>query len=306
VVLEKSQDHQLKVSTLRELFNVQLYIEPSVAKTHALQIIHVSQENAYVKGTAIGNYCLGNYYMITQFMDSSSIYYRKTMELAKDFTDDILYINSLSNLSLIEGEKGNYDSAIVLGDSAINMYLKNKYYFQYGIALGDLANTYINKGDYENATIGTINALKVLDTIDKEPFRIADLHRQLGKINYFQGNYAKSLSDFKQALKVYKSTSDNLYEAYTLVDIGNSLVEMENYEEAIQEYQKSKAISEKFGFTDNTANVFSNLGMVYTKQGRYDLAITNLLKGIEINKTRNSYFNIILSLIHISEPTIPY
>jgi len=44
----------------------------------------------------------------------------------------------------------------------------------------------------------------------------------LGRINYFLGNYTKSIQNFEEALDVYIYTADNLYQAYTLTDIGNS------------------------------------------------------------------------------------
>ena len=295
-VYEKQLGHKEKVATLKELFNMQLYNNQSVAKKNAHMILELSNNTGYSKGIAIGNYCMGNYFYMTNVNDSARIYYRKAIDFAEKLTDKLLLTNSLSNLAQIEDAIGNYDYSIKLKDSVSNMYLQSKSYLQYGISIGDIANTYINKGDYEKAIIGTIKALKVLDTIDREPFRKADLYRQLGKVNYYQGNYTKSIENFNLALGVYEDTADNLYKAYTMVDIGNSYVEMEEHEKALEYYQRSKAISEKFGFDDNTANALANIGMVLAKQGNYDLAIKNLLKCVEMNKTSNSYFNIISAM----------
>jgi len=296
LALQNQSDHKANISTLRELFNIQLYNEPSKAKAHALQILELAKQNDYLQGTALGNYCLGNYFYITNVNDSSEVYYQKALKGATELSDVSLKANVLSNLASLEDSKGNYDRAIKIGDSVSALYLSNHQYFRYAISLGSVANTYLNKGDYENAVDGTLEALKALDTIDKEPFRKADLYRQLGRINYFQGNYAKSIQNFEEALDVYIDTADNLYQAYTLTDIGNSYTEMKDYEKALEFYRQSEDISKKFGFTDNTANALANIGMVYTKLAKYDLAISNLLKSIEINKTNNSHFNIISAM----------
>ncbi len=295
-VYQEQTAHEEKVATLRELFNVQLYNDHSIAKRHAEHILELSERYNYEKGIAIGNYCLGNYFFITAVNDSAIIYYNKVIDNAKKLSDKLLLTSSLLNLANIEDTLGNYDIALKLKDSVSEIYLRSENYFRYGIALGDAANTHINKGDYEKAMVGTLKALKVLDTIDKEPFRKADLYRQLGRINYFQGNYQKSINDFEEALEIYKSTADNLYQSYTLVDIGNIYVELDDYEGALFYYNKSKTISEEFEFIDNTANALANIGMVNTKQGKYDLAITNLLKSVEINRKQNSYFNIISAM----------
>ena len=296
LVLQNQSDYKANIDTLRELFNIQLYNEPSKAKAHALQILELAKQNDYLSGTALGNYCLGNYFYITNVNDSSEVYYQRALKGATELSDVSLKANVLSNLASIEDGRGNYARAIKLGDSVSAIYLSNQQYFRYAISLGSVANTYLNKGDYENAADGTLEALKVMDTIDKEPFRKADLYRQLGKINYFQGSYVKSIQNFEEALEVYRDTDDNLYQAYTLTDIGNSYTEMNDYEKALEFYRQSKDISEEFGFADNTANTLANIGMVYTKQAKYDLAISNLLKSIEINKTNNSHFNIISAM----------
>ena len=296
LALQNQSDHKANISTLRELFNIQLYNEPSQAKAHALQILELAKQNDYLQGTALGNYCLGNYFYITNVNDSSEVYYQKALKGATELSDVSLKANVLSNLASLEDSKGNYDGAIKLGDSVSALYLSNHQYFRYAISLGSVANTYLNKGDYENAADGTLEALKALDTIDKEPFRKADLYRQLGRINYFLGNYTKSIQNFEEALDVYIYTADNLYQAYTLTDIGNSYTEMKDYEKALEFYRQSEDISEKFGFTDNTANALANIGMVYTKLAKYDLAISNLLKSIKINRTNNSHFNIISAM----------
>jgi len=293
---DKQVNIEEKVATLRELFNIQLYNNQTVAKTNALKILELSKSADYEKGIAIGNYCLGNYFFVTNVNDSATMFYNKVIDNSKKLSDKSLLTNSLFNLANIEDAIGNYDISLKLKDSVSKIYLRSENYFRYGIALGDAANTQINKGDYEKAMVGTLKALKILDTINKEPFRKADLYRQLGRINYFQGNYPQSIDNFEEALEIYKNTADNLYQSYTLVDIGNIYVELEDFERALAYYNKSKTISEEFEFTDNTANALANIGMVYTKQGKHDLAITNLLRSVDINKTSNSYFNVISAM----------
>ena len=174
---QSQKDDTLKVNTLRKLFNKQLYIQSDKAKEYALEIISLSEKIGYDYGITMGNYCLGSYYFITRKMDSSSIYYRKSAELADTREELNLRANSLSGLANNESEKGNYRTAISLMDSAANIYLQTKYYLGHGIMLGDIGRNYINHGEYAKASNQIFKALAVLDTIDEEPFRKADLLR---------------------------------------------------------------------------------------------------------------------------------
>jgi tetratricopeptide (TPR) repeat protein len=291
--LKQHSSHEDKVSTLTELFNVQLYSEPALAKESAFEMLKLSKEKNYTKGLAQGYYCLGNYHYVYNSYDSATVYYDKAIIKAKTIENTTIVLNSLSNLSGLENNKGNYDRAIQISDSVARMYLLNKDYFRYGITIGEIGRSFYSKGDYKMATDSIIKALRVLDTISKEPFRKADLHIQLGNINYDQGNYDLAIENMEKAYTVYVETDDKVYQAYTLTDIGNTLVQMEELDKAISYYKKSKALGEEVNLDDNTANTLANIGMVYTKQGKYDLAINNLKKSIEINKTRNTLFNIL-------------
>lgn len=303
-VYEKSNDIAQKVDLLRDMFNIQLYIEPDEAKKIALEVLQISEPKDYVKGMAMGNYGLGNYFFITQDTDSATYYFKKTAQisLAHDLRNNLA--NALSGQASIKGDSGDYLGAIKLNDSLLPIYEKLGNYLNYGVALGNTARFYNNMGQYDKAMEGYIAALAVLDTIDQEPFRKADILRDIGKINYFQGNYEKSIEYYNQAFTIYENTSDNLYMSYVLNDLGNTYTEMKRWKEAIEEYQKSLALSEKYNYVDNTANVLSNLGIVYREQGDYEKALEYQLNALELSRTKNTYDNMVSTLGEIGKTYI--
>tara|TARA_Y100001933_G_scaffold52185_1_gene51148 strand:+ start:5293 stop:7146 length:1854 start_codon:yes stop_codon:yes gene_type:complete len=295
-VYQSQEDDTSKVNTLKKLFDIQLYITPEKAKTLAIETIALSKKIGYEKGETIGHYNLGSYYYIIQKNDSSTFYNEKTIQLADKPFEITLKADAMNSLANIESRKGNYDTAIWMIDSLSSIYLDLKDYFKYGIALGNIATNYRNKGYFALAMDGYMKALKVLDTISKEPFRKADITRDIGKLNLNQGNSNASIKYFEEALRIYEESSDNLYMAYTLMDIGNAYKDIGDYEKAIHHYQKSISISEKNNYPDNTSNGYINLGISYREQGKYQLALFNLLKSLDNYDYDISSLNKIIAL----------
>lgn len=298
---EASTDITERVELLRDMFNRQLYIEPGEAKNIALKILEISQKENYANGIALGNYGLGNYHLITNTLDSANYFLKKSAEISQKNNFGNTLANSISGQASIKGDRGDYIGAIKLNDSLLPLYQKLGNYLNYGIALGNTARFYNNMGQYDRAMEGYISALAVLDTIDEEPFRRADIQRDIGKLNYYQGNYEKSIDYFHQALAIYEETSDNLYQSYVLNDLGNTYVEMEDLDKALETYQKSKKISEEFNYLDNTANVLANLGLVYRQKGDLNQALEYQFKSLEITRTNNSSDNVVSVLGEIGK-----
>ncbi|RYC52731.1 tetratricopeptide repeat protein [Flagellimonas olearia] len=301
VAYEASTDITERVELLRDMFNMQLYMEPGEAKNIALKILDISQKENYANGIALGNYGLGNYHLITNTPDSANYFLKKSAEISLKNNFGNTLANSISGQASIKGDRGDYMGAIKLNDSLLPLYQKLGNYLNYGIALGNTARFYNNMGQYDRAMEGYIAALAVLDTIDEEPFRRADIQRDIGKLNYFQGNYEKSIEYFRQALAIYEETSDNLYQSYVLNDLGNAYVEMEDLDKGLEAYQKSRRISEEFNYLDNTANVLANVGMVYRQKGDLDQALEYQFNALKINRTNNSSDNVVSVLGEIGK-----
>ncbi|WP_036385128.1 tetratricopeptide repeat protein [Muricauda sp. MAR_2010_75] len=290
-----------KVDVLKQIFNIQLYVEPVKAKQVISELLEISRKENYTKGVATANYGLGSYHFITQAYDSATYYYRKALAISKenDLPDNL--VGALSGLASVKASVGDYYGAIKLNDSLLPLFRANGDYLNYGVALGNTALYYNNMGQYDRAMEGYIAALAVLDTIAEEPFRRADILRGVGRINYDQENYETALDYFDQALSVYRQTEDNLYQSYTLNNMGNTYSSMGETEAAIEHYQKSLVISKAFNYEDNTANVLANLGSTYRDMGKYDLALEHLLKALEISKTGNSMDNVASQLGEIGK-----
>ena len=177
LALKNSNTIAEKVEILRDKFNIQLYSETGSAKEIAQKVLAISIRENYPNGIAMGNYCLGNYFYISNNSDSASFYYNKTIKISQKHHMDKHLTAALSGKAIIKADIGDYFGAIQLNDSLLPLYKKMNNYLGYGMILGNSARSYQTMGQYDRAMKRYIDALKVLDTIDKEPFRKADIFK---------------------------------------------------------------------------------------------------------------------------------
>lgn len=96
-------------------------------------------------------------------------------------------------------------------------------------------------------------------------------HRNLGAMEYLDGNINKAEEEYKKALEL------NPQEEMAHNNLGLVYVKQNKFKEAEEEYKKEIAIN------PNYDNVYYNLGLLYWNTKRYDEAIDNWKKTLEIN-----------------------
>jgi len=77
----------------------------------------------------------------------------------------------------------------------------------------------------------------------------------------------------KKALEYAQNGNYKRGEAIALMQLGSSLFAWADYEEAIQQYEKSLKIAEEFGYDAIVAKTSNNIGLVYHNLGRFDEAV---------------------------------
>lgn len=107
------------------------------------------------------------------------------------------------------------------------------------------------------------------------PQTLAHSHHYLGYCYLFQGRYADAESQFRQALKLYRSKDGAALSTTGDIenDIGVSLVYRKMYDQALKHYRSALALRERSAATkeekEHLADTLSNIGLVYQEMGRY-------------------------------------
>jgi len=295
-IYNSSESIKVKMYALDDLCDLYIYTKPDIAKKYIDEMLKISKEVNYKHGILRGEFCLGHYYSTIGQMDLGATYYRKTLERAKTDDDDSFTATCLKNLSIYESNIGNYLEAVRLMDSSATLQYSYKNFTRYGSALNAIGVIYYEMGNYSKAMEYYKQALKTMDTIEIKTYHRADLHRNIGKLHGVQTNYNLAISSYNKAMKVYEETEDNLYQSYTLSDIGNTYSQMGEYVTALEKYNNSLTIGETYDFPPVVNIAYSNIGETYMKLKKYNLAIDYIQKSLDVKNNDASDVNYISNL----------
>ncbi len=296
---ELEKDVSKKVDLLEDLIDTYFFSDAQKAKDYIDRLIELSESAKNQKGAILGQLNLGYYYYTTEKMDSAEIHLKNTLELSRNYADGTIPIKTLSNLSLVYGHNGNYIRAITLMDSVAQLYLDRGDYLGYGVSINNSAAHYYDKGDYVHAMEGYKKALAVLDTIDREIYRKADVLRNIGKLNTRQDNLPQALEYFESALKTYIDIEDHVYAGSTYIDMGSVHDNLEEYGKAIELYKKGLEIGKKSNNHSIEVLAYGNMGIAYKNQEKYPEAIKSLEKSLTTEKQELSDINEVIFLYHL-------
>ncbi|MDC6388388.1 tetratricopeptide repeat protein [Maribacter sp. PR1] len=285
-ILSKGTSIENKLDTLAALYNKAIYSNPKEALVYARKRLKMA-DSANLKKYIMDSYhLLGSNHNYLGNMDSSLFYHTKTKELAIELHDDKTLAMALSDIGNHYGLLGEYDNSFQTYEEAIELFKKVGDPIKYGVTTGHLGTIHMNKGNYSIAQLKFSEALKILDTLETEPYMEADILRKIGHIQYNLKNYEASIEYYKKALKVYLETDDNVFAAEAYIDIGTSYLEMNNKELAISNFIKSIDISEKFDLEGTAAIGYTNLGGAYVKTGEHSLAEEYLNKSWKFHESK--------------------
>ncbi|MFI1771387.1 tetratricopeptide repeat protein [Thalassobellus citreus] len=281
-------DTYKKVQTSARLFYAEIYTNPKKGAVHAKNCINLSKKIKYKSGETVGHFHLGVYYDLIHNIDSSEYHYNKTSELAKKYNDSVMLPKALSVLAGIALEKGDFKKALELRNESSKKFIANKDYLSYGVNLGNKAIIYTEKGDYKSAINESLFALRVLDTIDKETYRKADINSQIGDIEIRRKNYNEALRYYNKALKVYLELNDNIYVSNSYLNIGDTYIKLDNEIKGKDFLEKGLKIARTHNIKDNIYKSLTALSTIYSNENKFNKALSYLKESEELSKTESN------------------
>src|SRR5215469_13699162 len=82
-----------------------------------------------------------------------------------------------------------------------------------------------------------------------------------------------AISEFQEALSLWKTVGDRLMEAYTLQEMGLIYSDLSDYQKALDSYSQAGAIYKVIGDLRGQIGIFTNIGWIYGTLGDYEKAI---------------------------------
>jgi len=129
--------------------------------------------------------------------------YLKGIEIAKKNNNDFFLSIYYVNISVLYSDQKEYDQAIIFLKKAMLLNKKNDDKKITGISLSNLAFTYIQIGDLENASLHVDEAISIFETLELDSW--------LTYVYELKGTISLKQNQFNEAL-VWLEKSEDLYE----------------------------------------------------------------------------------------------
>jgi signal transduction histidine kinase len=173
-------------------------------------------------------------------------------------------------------QTSNDDSLLFYSQKAMGLSLKLADLEYISSSVQMLGNYFKRKEDYSNSGECYLLSLKIEEK-NKNRKRIADLNKELGAIYYYQEVFGKSLSYYSDALVEYEKERDTLNIAKVYSHLGtlynsreycekrSTEQKREDFNTAIQYFEKSIQLSTQLGHKAMVINGYLNIASVYNK-----------------------------------------
>jgi len=224
--------------------------------------------------------------------------------LKKEFTqvqvveaDTALIRNLLRNAKRCTENRN--DSALIYSLQAISKAEKAGLISEMSLSLEQLGDFYMTKENFPQAINWYIYGLK-LEEKQKNISRTADFYDLLGAVYFYQEIFPKALEYNQKALSIYQNLEDEINTAKILNHLGSLYNSREycekrlpeqsksDYETALNYYQQSLTILEKLKNKEGIVNSWSNIGNVYRRMGKLDLALEYVHKAVNYYRETNN------------------
>lgn len=189
-------------------------------------------------------------------------YAREALNLATEINDQRGMAASYNNLGIVYRNQGALDKALEYYIISLKIYetLQNKE----GIATtkNNISTIYSLKKEYGQA-------MKYLEESYNLFVELKDQEKIIGSMNNL-GNINTEIQLFEKAIKYFSQASQlsekrGIKFADPLVNLGNIYFRQENYQRAVEQYEKGLAIEKETGNRLGALNVLTNLGITYAR-----------------------------------------
>ncbi len=175
------------------------------------------------------------------------------------------------------------DSALTILNNAEEIALDIKDTGALIFIYNNVGRIYIDKSQYENASVAYRDALKYSEAYGHK-LGVGYAFTGLGNLHQEMNNLALARSYFQQGLAAYKEVNDSFGIGASLNNIGIVLLQEFKYDDAIDTLKLSLEWKESFGDEWGVASTMDNLAIIYQDLGRTEEAMDYFRKSIVIHE----------------------
>lgn len=214
---------------------------------------------------------LGSVSKLSGKWDLAEKTFRDSLERARDIGDSLLVADSMKELGHMLLEKGRYDEAQPLLDSAVKEYRKLKDIKGQCDVEGYRGLIHYYKGELDDAVEHFNTSLELAHKINYKS-AVALSYRYLGGVSYYRSEYSEARIFYQKQLEMSKEINSVIDIAVAENNLGLVNSHLNDFDNAIKYYQRSLDTYRKINIRQYICYTSNNLGELKYWLGEYDEA----------------------------------
>jgi len=214
---------------------------------------------------------LGSVSKISGKWDLAEKTFRESLERARGIGDSLLVADSMKELGYMLLEKGRYDEAQPLLDSAVKEYRKLEDIKGQCDVEGYRGLIHYYKGELDDAIEHFNTSLELARKINYKS-AVALSYRYLGGVSYYRSEYLEARNYYEQQLEISKEMNNVIDIAVAENNLGLVTSHLNEFDNAIKYYQRALDTYRKINIRQYICYTSNNLGELKYWLGEYDEA----------------------------------
>ncbi|WP_291785673.1 histidine kinase dimerization/phosphoacceptor domain -containing protein [Cecembia sp.] len=169
------------------------------------------------------------------------------------------------------------------------------------LLLTNLGYVHERRGDLSKAFEYATQTLKLGEkNLDKKAMAMA--YSDMSNLFWKQGKFEKGAEYGKNSIALFEERG--LYDLdfdFTLHVLGNNLVELQRYDEALTYFKRSAMIGEKYGFYNNLSDTYIALTALYSQIGDFENAEKSGQEALKYAELLQNDFMVVRSLLSLGQ-----
>ena len=293
-VYNSLEDGKEKVKLSHKLFKLTIRKNKTLAYDFAKEQLEISKKIDYKKGVGKAHRNFAYYYQHIPLPDSARYYFKKSIKIFNENNIKTEQCSALNRFATFEIIQGNFETALQLVDEMENIAVDIKYGQIIVDALQRKSVIYLDLGDYASAMDVTLKSITISDTINpKYVMGKAIGLSDIGRIEIHRNNFQKAIEPTEDALELFKTLDNKVWEATAYNQLGNIYWHLKNYNASLNAYESSLAIVKPLNRKENIASNLANIANIYSKKGEYIKALKLIKEAQAITLQFGTISNII-------------
>jgi class 3 adenylate cyclase/tetratricopeptide (TPR) repeat protein len=212
--------------------------------------------------------------------DEAMSYYAKGIELAERVGDKLLMSQLYNNMSAAHKLQAKTDAAIEAIQRSIELKEGMGYADGLTRSYASLGSLLRQRGDMETARAYYERALSIAEEIGS-PQGIAEAETLIGAFLWYLREYDEAIRHYERGLQTSRSIGDRQNEVAALLNISDAYISKNDLESADRFAREAETAAREIGMKQTIAKAQVNLGTIYWKQRRYEDALTEFGNALE-------------------------